>query len=246
MGSFVVLLLLFISSHLAAVTSQDIYGEHPSYGPQDDVSWAIVSPEVSSLLGEHTQELYYDFMNKCEQAVANAEDVDPDLCEKDEQYRMIMNKYQPSGMYNYTKMGFAKIKCPPGLFKILSRFYKRNSGRDKTEWPQLNTYHNLWDTNPTIIHLNKEENLGGGPRLQSVVFNEAKKIMEDWTGQELSPVSLYGVRLYHNGSILAPHVDRTPLVTSAISKFSPNERFKLLSLFQLIWFPLDNPLLHFY
>ena len=35
----------------------------------------------------------------------------------------------------------------------------------------------------------------------------------------LSPVSLYGVRLYHNGSILAPHVDRMPLVTSCISKF---------------------------
>ena len=35
----------------------------------------------------------------------------------------------------------------------------------------------------------------------------------------LSPVSLYGVRLYHNNSILAPHVDRMPLVTSCISKF---------------------------
>jgi prolyl 4-hydroxylase len=68
------------------------------------------------------------------------------------------------------------------------------------------------------MHLNEKENHGGGPALQSIIFTETKRVLEDWTGQELSPVSLYGVRLYHNGSILAPHVDRLPLVISAISE----------------------------
>ena len=45
---------------------------------------------------------------------------------------------------------------------------------------------------------------------------DLKAVLEAWTGQTLSPVSLYGIRLYHNGSILSPHVDRMPLVTSCI------------------------------
>jgi prolyl 4-hydroxylase len=49
-------------------------------------------------------------------------------------------------------------------------------------------------------------------------LNAAKPIMEEWTGQELMAVSLFGIRTYHRGSILTPHVDRLPLVASAISK----------------------------
>ena len=33
---------------------------------------------------------------------------------------------------------------------------------------------------------------------------------------ELSPTSLYGIRVYTEGAVLAPHVDRIPLVISAI------------------------------
>lgn len=38
----------------------------------------------------------------------------------------------------------------------------------------------------------------------------------EWTGQELTECSLYGVRIYPEGSVLATHVDRLPLVSSAI------------------------------
>jgi len=40
--------------------------------------------------------------------------------------------------------------------------------------------------------------------------------VEAWTGQRLASTSVYGIRIYHNQSILAPHVDRLPLVSSAI------------------------------
>ena len=39
---------------------------------------------------------------------------------------------------------------------------------------------------------------------------------QDWTGQELTQCSLYGIRVYTAGSVLATHVDRLPLVSSAI------------------------------
>ena len=40
--------------------------------------------------------------------------------------------------------------------------------------------------------------------------------LEQWTGKELKRTSVYGIRVYQRGSILAPHVDRLPLVSSAI------------------------------
>merc|ERR1711983_758200 len=40
--------------------------------------------------------------------------------------------------------------------------------------------------------------------------------MEEWTGEELTQCSLYGIRVYPEGAILATHVDRLPLVSSAI------------------------------
>lgn len=43
-----------------------------------------------------------------------------------------------------------------------------------------------------------------------------RQVIEEWTGQEQVPCSLYGIRVYTEGSILAPHVDRLPLVGSAI------------------------------
>jgi hypothetical protein len=42
------------------------------------------------------------------------------------------------------------------------------------------------------------------------------QVIEEWTGQEQVPCSLYGIRVYTEGSILASHVDRLPLVGSAI------------------------------
>jgi hypothetical protein len=101
------------------------------------------------------------------------------------------------------------------------------------------------------VHLNQQRT-GGSNELQQKVWEIVQPVLEEWTGQHLSPVSLYGIRLYHNNSILAPHVsrirtfvlmlfvgdafipitafpllhqvDRFPLITSAISKFESSQR----------------------
>lgn len=41
-------------------------------------------------------------------------------------------------------------------------------------------------------------------------------MLQAWTGQPQVSTSVYGIRVYHNNSILTPHVDRLPLVSSAI------------------------------
>ena len=57
---------------------------------------------------------------------------------------------------------------------------------------------------------------GGGPELKDAIWNMAADIIQEWTGQRSVPTSLYGVRVYYGGAILAPHVDRLPLVSSMI------------------------------
>jgi prolyl 4-hydroxylase len=57
---------------------------------------------------------------------------------------------------------------------------------------------------------------GGGSRLKQQIWAAARETIEEWTGQELTQCSLYGIRIYTEGSVLATHVDRLPLVSSAI------------------------------
>jgi len=57
---------------------------------------------------------------------------------------------------------------------------------------------------------------GGGYNLKQKIWNAARDIISEWTGEELTQCSLYGIRIYREGSILASHVDRLPLVSSAI------------------------------
>jgi prolyl 4-hydroxylase len=52
--------------------------------------------------------------------------------------------------------------------------------------------------------------------LKNKIWDAAKTTLQEWTGEELMQCSLYGIRVYTEGAMLAPHVDRLPLVSSAI------------------------------
>ena len=188
------------------------------YSPWDDASWAVTTKNPSSLLGGHIPELYRKFMEGCGKDVeSNSSDTH---CQDQEDYRLKMNTDQPKSVYNFTKTGFKKIKAPQELYDLIYEFYTTNRDKAEIESKEISTYQNTWDTSPSMIILNEERH-GGSSHLQSQIWYMARTVLEEWTGQMLSPVSLYGVRLYHNNSILAPHVERMPLVTSAISKFVP-------------------------
>ena len=57
---------------------------------------------------------------------------------------------------------------------------------------------------------------GGGKAFRQKLWDAARPTISEWTGQQLAECSLYGIRVYPEGAILAPHVDRLPLVSSAI------------------------------
>ena len=79
-----------------------------------------------------------------------------------------------------------------------------------------NTYTNHWSS-PTYLLSIEDPNLeGAGSNLKKNIWKAAKSTIEEWTKQELRGSSLYGIRIYTEGSVLNTHVDRLPLVSSAI------------------------------
>lgn len=193
--------ILSLCTLLPRASSQD--GISVTYTAADDASWAIYSQNLSTTLGEDKQLLYDDFIQGCQRAV-NDKYGDMVNCAEDDKFRLRMNRDQPQSCYNYTEIGYKKIRAPKELFDLITNFYNGNKGNDKTEWATINTYHNMWSAPPTIMHLNQAQFSGGGASLQTQIWNAARDILEEWSGQVLSPVSLYGIRLYHNASILTP------------------------------------------
>jgi prolyl 4-hydroxylase len=122
-------------------------------------------------------------------------------------------------MRNYTATGFAKRRVPQALWQELSNFWNSNRHQIDVvdEWDGLITpYHNHWQASTTFLNIHNQSYSGGGTDLAARITDVVRQLAEVWTGQVLTGTSVYGIRIYHNNSILAPHVDRIPLVTSAI------------------------------
>ena len=79
-----------------------------------------------------------------------------------------------------------------------------------------NIYTNNWKAPTYMVSVENTGLRGGGQRFKQKIWDAARPTIEAWTGMRLQPTSLYGIRVYTEGAILAPHVDRLPLVSSCI------------------------------
>jgi prolyl 4-hydroxylase len=178
-----------------------------------DSSWAIKSPQLTDVLG-NKQQIYDTFIEGCRQAAGQENALA--MCDDNEENRIEMNNFQPMSMRNYTELGFAKIRAPEQVMGLLNEFWKANKHLAEREWKEATTYHNVWEAPTTVVNAQDEDIPGGGTELTEHIWEASRLVMEEWTGQHLAPCSLWGIRIYPNNSILTPHVDRNPLITSAI------------------------------
>ena len=147
------------------------------YTAEDDVSWAV---KHETLKYKYQQQEYKRFMAECRKASP--------YCKSKEALRLYMNQHQPASVYNYTKMGVAKIKTPPLLWELIYNFYQQNKGQKVIEWGQkVTAYQNTWDVQTEIVRLDNTT-LGGGVDLHAQINHAAKDVLEQWTGQKLAPV----------------------------------------------------------
>jgi prolyl 4-hydroxylase len=120
-------------------------------------------------------------------------------------------------MQNYTELGFKKIRAPPEVFALIKAFWDKNKDNGKLEqWGVGNTYTNNWASPSYMVSVEDTSLRGGGYMLKNRIWTAARDTIQEWTGQELTQCSLYGIRIYKTSAVLATHVDRLPLVSSAI------------------------------
>ena len=191
---------------------------NPEYASPSHPNYVPVPEEYRDLplqrLGNR-QDFYDHFMEGCRHHYA----AHASECDMTEEDRLDMNARQPQSMMNYTELGFAKVKAPKKVFAAIQQFWEENNGaanEQAEQWDEGNTYTNHWDSPTFMLNIDDAAFKGGGSKLKKLIWDGAKMVLEKWTNQQLQPCSLYGVRKYSSGSVLAPHVDRLPLVTSAI------------------------------
>ena len=101
---------------------------------------------------------------------------------------------------------------------MLQQFWDANhkENEEVEEWGPANVFTNHWDVPTYFVDTKNFRYPHGGGKLTWEVETETKTILENWTGQKLKLTSLYGIRVYKEGAVLSPHVDRHPLISSAI------------------------------
>jgi len=158
----------------------------------------------------HFAKRYDDLMSGCYKAYTQHE------CDGNEHARIDMNLNQPRSQHNYTDMGFKKMRIPEDLWKDIQEFWNENKDKERVEnWPRGNTYVNHWEV-PSYMVSTGERSLRLKRSIHEEIVEKMTPLLEEWTGKKLQHTSLYGIRVYKNGAILATHVDRLPLVSSAI------------------------------
>mmetsp|Transcript_19014 Transcript_19014/g.39797 ORF Transcript_19014/g.39797 Transcript_19014/m.39797 type:complete len:506 (-) Transcript_19014:250-1767(-) len=164
-----------------------------------------------------TQSAYDAFLSGCEEKYGVKHGYS--TCRQTEEDRVEMSLRQPASMQNYTSLGFQKIRAPEDVWRQVKAFWEANKDESNWQvenWPKGNTYTNHWKAPTYVVSVEDTRLRGAGSRLKKSVWDAARTTIQEWTGEELTECSMYGIRVYTEGSILATHVDRMPLVSSAI------------------------------
>lgn len=180
-----------------------------------DCSFPVHSKEFrcDHPFADDRKQAYEDFMQGCREHYAKK----GNRCDSTEEDRIRMSIRQPQSMVNYTETGFKKLRAPAEVMELLYAHYERNKADQKEEvWPAGNVYVNHWESPTYMISVEDSGLRGGGFGLKRKIWDAVQTTIEGWTQMELRPTSMYGVRVYTEGAVLNPHVDRLPLVSSCI------------------------------
>eukprot|EP00977_Amphora_coffeiformis_P007115 scaffold1552_cov175-Amphora_coffeaeformis.AAC.6 len=134
------------------------------------------------------------------------------MCDNNEKERLARNALQPSLMQNLTETGYVKMTTPATTQHILKSYIEKfGSNLDVEDWGRQ-THTNHWERSPDAHNIDFFMPLADRHTIQ----REVQEVLEKWCGTPLTFTSMYGIRVYRQGAVLAPHVDRLPMVVSAI------------------------------
>ena len=164
-----------------------------------DESWPM---QHSDVVTDHP-ERYREYMKGCKAKFGK-------ICEDNEADRISMNLAQPAFQKNFTAAGYAKVDAPFQTFELLRDFFERGSdGKRKETWERGNVHMNYWESDSFLVRLDDHDGSNAmSPDDLRCIVEEVQTVLERWSGVPLTFASLYGIRVYPNGAMLAPHVDR--------------------------------------
>jgi len=121
-----------------------------------------------------------------------------------------INEYIP----NYTRTGFQKSRLPDALYQKILQFYRDNTGSQSDEFVDGGYIVSAGDqaqASSTLVDLT--------PALREEIHDVMKPLLEAWSGQQLEPTYVYGIRIYQNNAVLKSHRDRydTHIISAIIN-----------------------------
>jgi hypothetical protein len=184
---------------------------HYNFISSDDLS------ATNEVFGNDRVETYSKYIQGCIDRYDGGDEANYSMCRFNDEERLRLNLDQPKAQTNYTDVGFKKTRLSDETWSKVKTFWADVKAMENfpdslrsENWPEANTYVNHWETDTKMHPLDN--------KLNGVLWDEVEQIMQEWipTASSFSKSSLYGVRVYREGHILAPHVDRDPLISSAI------------------------------
>jgi hypothetical protein len=101
-----------------------------------------------------------------------------------------------------TDRGYAKVRMPERLFRILERWYEQRADRTAPEEGVERIVRSTSTNAPSeLLRLDSDS------RLARLVLRRMQPLLEAWSGESLVPEALYGIRVYRRGAVLHRHVD---------------------------------------
>jgi len=114
---------------------------------------------------------------------------------------------------NFTKKGFKKSRLDPVLYKRIAQFYRQNlqSSRDEQVDGGYIFSEGASQKASTVVELPQD--------MRAEIHASLQRELTEWSGTNLKPTYVYGIRTYHRGAILKPHRDRldTHIISAIIN-----------------------------
>jgi prolyl 4-hydroxylase len=187
--------------------------EHVQYGADVSIPIHHDVPLTPHPAMSGRQEFYDGYMKRWRESLVAAGE-DPSAADYEEMERLQGNREQTQVVVNFTDTGFKKMRAPERVFQLLTEFWEANRHLEEEE--EDSTVFNGFDRPTGLVNIEDEELHGAGRELRQEIWDVTRDELEAWTGLKLVGSSIYGIRVYKEGHALLPHVDRAPLIISAI------------------------------
>ena len=115
------------------------------------------------------------------------------------------NFRSPNELPKLSPLGFKVVKLPENTWRLIQEAYQLlQSVKTKEDWNGITDFIHDKDGNAPVEILNMDHCF----RIKEIIQEELKQLHEEFAGQPIEPVCIYGIRSYMRGAILENHTDR--------------------------------------